>query len=166
MSTPDYFELYQLPQGFRFDPAVLRKKYYSLSREYHPDRFAQSGSEEYSNALRMSALNNEAFHTLGDVMRSLGYVLRLHGLLQDEEAYSLPPEFLMEMMELNEAVDDGGSAANATYKDALNQWDESAAPLMTRFESGERTQELMLGLKDYYFRKKYLNRIGNRLTSN
>jgi molecular chaperone HscB len=165
MSTPDYFDFYQLPQGFRFDPATLRKKYYSLSREYHPDRFAQSGSEEYAEALRMSALNNEAFHTLGDVMRSLGYVLRLHGLLQEEEAYNLPPEFLMEMMDLNEAVDEGGESAHSTYADALHQWEEGANPLMSRFESGERAPELMLGLKDYYFRKKYLNRIGSRLAA-
>ena len=165
MPTPDYFELYELPQGFRFDPAVLRKKYYSLSRDFHPDRFAQSGSEEYSEALRMSALNNEAFHTLGDLMRCMGYVLRLHGLLQQEETYSLPPEFLMEMMDLNEAVDEGGDSARAMHQDAICNWEEEASPLMTRFESGERGAQLMSELKEYYFQRKYLDRIGGRLKS-
>lgn len=159
---PDYFELYELPQGFRFDPDVLRKKFYSLSRAYHPDRFAQAGTDAYENALRMSALNNEAFHTLGDAQRSLGYVLRLHGLLQDEEAYNLPSSFLMEMMELNEAAEEGGEGFQALFDEALEHWENETLPLMNRFESGERSPELMAALKDFYFRKKYLNRISAR----
>lgn len=162
---PDYFELYELPQGFRFDPDVLRKKFYSLSRAFHPDRFAQATTEEYEEALRMSALNNEAFHTLADEQRSLGYVLRLHGRLQEKESYNLPAEFLMEMMDLNEAVEEGGEEAANLFEEAQRQWNLEAAPLMDRFESGERNEELLDALKDFYFRKKYLNRISGRLSA-
>lgn len=164
MSIPDYFELYELSQGFRFDPDVLRKKFYSLSRAWHPDRFAQAGPEAYENALRMSALNNEAFKTLNDAQSSLGYVLRLHGSLQEEEGYNLPADFLMEMMDLNEAVDAGGAEAATLFAEAQGQWEQEAAPYMQRFESGERNPELMAVLKEYYFRKKYLNRISGRLS--
>lgn len=113
----------------------------------------------------MSALNNEAFHTLGDVMRCMGYVLRLHGFLQEEEAYSLPPDFLMEMMDLNEAVDEGGESAITQHQNAIRQWEEEASPFMSRFESGERNEQLMSEIKGYYFQKKYLDRIGSRLKS-
>ncbi|UOQ76423.1 DnaJ domain-containing protein [Hymenobacter sp. 5516J-16] len=35
--TPNYFEFYELPETFQPDEAALKRRYYALSREYHPD---------------------------------------------------------------------------------------------------------------------------------
>jgi len=160
---PDFFALYGLPQSFLPDAPALRGQYYALSRQHHPDRFAGADEAAYGEALRMSALNNEAYRTLTDPDRTMGYILKLHGVVEEEEAYKLPPGFLMEMMELNEAVDEGGDTALTNWQLAMGNWQEEAEPLMKRFDEGDRSAALFAALKDYYYRKKYLLRIKARL---
>jgi hypothetical protein len=41
---------------------------------------------------------------LQDRDQTIKYVLQLKGLLEEEEKYQLPPDFLMEMMEMNEKL--------------------------------------------------------------
>ena len=98
----------------------------------------------------------------------MGYILKREGVLEDEEQYRLTPEFLMEMMELNEAVENV-EAAPDTLDDAKRradtafvQWETEATPLMQRYDGGERSPELLAALKDFYYRKKYLLRIKSR----
>ena len=163
MALPDFFSFYGLPQTFRPDPALVRRQYYALSREHHPDRYAGSDDIKIAETLQMSALNNEAYRTLSDADATFGYILRLHQIIEEEESYKLPPEFLMEMMELNEAVDEGGEEAKLSYDAALEAWEASVAPLKARFDAGEREESLFARLKDAYYRKKYLHRLGERL---
>src|SRR5687768_2271342 len=97
----NYFELYGIPESFNPDAATVKKKYYELSRQYHPDRFAQTDDSTRAEALRMAALNNDAYKTLNSTDTTMSYILKQHQLLEDEEKYNLPPNFLMEMMDLN-----------------------------------------------------------------
>lgn len=166
----NYFELYGLPQGFRPDAAAVKNKYYELSRRYHPDRFATAADSIRLEALRVAALNNEAYRTFSDADRTMAYVLKLHGILADEEKYNLPPAFLMEMMELNEALSDheagtgdGQQQAQRELEEQLQRWEAGVAPLLDRFDAGAQDPELLLQVKDAYFRKKYLLRIGERV---
>ncbi len=163
MALPDFFSFYGLPQTFHPDPAIVRRQYYAMSRQYHPDRFAGADDGAYAEALEMSALNNEAYRTLSQADATMGYILRLHGVVEAEEAYKLPPEFLMDMMELNEAVDEGGEGGAKGWKAAMADWEAASAPLMARFDAGERSPGLLADLKDFYYRKKYLLRLGERL---
>ncbi len=36
----NYFDLYQIPESCNPDAALLKKKFYALSKEYHPDFYA------------------------------------------------------------------------------------------------------------------------------
>lgn len=164
----NYFELYGLPQGFRPDAAAVKNKYYELSRRYHPDRFATAPDGTRLEALRMAALNNEAYRTLSDVDKTMAYVLKLHGVLEEEEKYNLPPAFLMEMMELNEALEAGGDSAGAaveSWRQALCDWEGEVAPLIRQFDEGDRSDALLKTLKDHYFRKKYLLRLKAQIST-
>ena len=163
MAIPDFFTLYGLPQSFHPDAAEVRRQYYVLSRQYHPDRFAGAEGAAYAEVLRMSALNNDAYRTLSNADLTMGYILKLHDVVEEEEPYKLSPDFLMEMMELNEAVDEGGEAAKHSWQSAVGSWQKETEPLMKRFDEGERTPELLAALKDNYYRKKYLLRIKERL---
>jgi len=168
----NYFELYQLPLRFHPDAATIKAKFYELSRLYHPDRFSQAPQEERDESLKMAALNNKAYKTLGNPDATMSYILKLHGLLEEEEKYSLAPAFLMEMMDLNELLseyeaepenDRYKTQVTGTLKSQLEQWEQEVLKLTDKFDAGEQNKELLLQIKDYYFRKKYLLRIQERI---
>ena len=162
-ALPDYFSLYEISQSFHPIKGEVRKKYYELSRLYHPDRVATAEDASRMEALRMSAINNEAYHTLNDEDKTMAYILKLHGLLEDEEHYNLPPDFLMYMIDLNEVIDEGVEGAQAAIDEQLLLWDNSVGPLLERFDKGDQSERLLKQIKDYYFRKKYLLRIKHRM---
>jgi molecular chaperone HscB len=168
----NYFEFYQLPVSFHPDPATVKAKFYEMSRQYHPDRFVNATDEKRAEVLRMAALNNDAYKTLNNTEALTAYILRLNGLLEEEEKYALPQSFLMEMMDLNETVSDyetdaGNKALEEQALKALagqlREWEEGMAPILQRFDNGEQTREILMLIKDSYFRKKYLLRIKERI---
>jgi molecular chaperone HscB len=168
----NYFELYHMPVTFYPDPVEVKSKFYELSRLYHPDRFAQAGGEELSKALQVSAMNNEAYKTFKNPDATMAYILKMHNLLEEEEKYALPPAFLMEMMDINEAVsdyemdpenEDARQMAVNSLNEQLELWNDATGILIQRFDKGEKDKELLLLIKDQYFRKKYLLRIKERI---
>lgn len=168
----NYFELYEIPTSFCPDQALVKKKYYELSRKYHPDRFTLATEEEQANALKMSSLNNEAYKALNNEDKLMAYVLKLNEVLEEEEKYNLPPDFLMEMMDLNEVVselemeadnEELMNSANNQLDEQFKDWNEQVTPLITEFENGNHSKALLNQIKDYYFRKKYLLRIKERV---
>lgn len=170
----NYFELYEIPVSFRPDAAIVKQKFYALSKQFHPDRFAQAEDNAKSEALRKAALNNEAYKIFGNADRTMAYVLRLKNLLQEEEKYDLPPAFLMEMMDLNEVISDseddpGNESVKTQAKQALaaqlQAWETLVDPLIRSFEQGDDQEALLIKIKDFYFRRKYLLRISERLTT-
>ena len=168
----NYFELYGIPESFHPDAAVVKSKYYELSRRYHPDRFAQAGGTELAEALQMAAINNQAYKTFQDSDATMAYILKQHALLEDEEKYALPPSFLMEMMDINEAISeaeidpentDAQQMAINSLNEQLEMWEDATQLLVQRYENGEKDKDLLLAIKDQYFRKKYLLRIKERI---
>jgi len=161
-----------MPVTFHPDPAEVKRKFYELSRVYHPDRFAQAGGEELATALRMAAMNNHAYKTLRNPDSTMAYILKLNKLLEDEEKYNLPPSFLMEMMDINETIsdyeampdnEDARQMAINSLNEQLELWDDATKILIQKFDNCERGQDLLLQIKDQYFRKKYLLRIKERI---
>jgi len=104
-SDKNYFELFELPQQFDVDQPLLKTRYRELQRTLHPDRFAQASERDQLLAVQYTATVNDAFATLKHpVLRAL-YMLKLHGVDLDIENATLhDPEFLMQQMELREAL--------------------------------------------------------------
>jgi len=168
----NYFELYHMPVTFHPDQVEIKSTFYELSRLYHPDRFAQAGGEELAKALRMAAMNNEAYKTLKSPDATMAYILKMNNLLEDEEKYALPPAFLMEMMDINEAVSeyeidpknlDARQMAINSLDEQMELWEDATRLLVEKFDQGDKSKELLLQIKDQYFRKKYLLRIKERI---
>jgi len=167
----NYFELYGLPVSFHPSQDAVKKKYYELSRQFHPDRFAQAGGDAIDEALKMSSMVNEAYKILRDEDATMKYVLAMQGVLEEEEKYNLPPDFLMEMMELNEAVSEYELEPSEDNKQlATDGWQTQKAQLggelnklTAQFDNGDHDNALLLEIKDYYFRNKYLLRIQERI---
>ncbi|MCB9044507.1 MAG: Fe-S protein assembly co-chaperone HscB [Chitinophagales bacterium] len=168
----NYFELYDIPVSFNPDQALVKSKYFELSRKYHPDRFTLAGAEQQAEALQMSSANNQAYKVLKDPYATMAYILKLKGVLEDEEKYNLPPDFLMEMMDLNETVSQYEmepenvellKESQEMLNSQLEEWELEVTPLTTLFNEGGETETLLNDIKDYYFRKKYLLRVKDRV---
>lgn len=163
----NYFELFDLPVSLSPDKDAVRKKYVELSKQYHPDYFAQAGNEEQALALTVSAEINKALKTFSSKEATIKYILGLKGLLEEEEKYNLPPEFLMEMMEMNEMVAELSFDADKNEKENIhhqltnieNEIYEPVANVIENYKEDVTTQEELLQVKEYYFKKKYLARI-------
>jgi molecular chaperone HscB len=160
----NYFELFGLPIGFQVDTHKLRAAFMEIQKATHPDKFAQRNADEQEAALEQSSLANKGYTLLNQKERILPYVLEILGIMTPDEKYALEPDFLMEMMEFNEAWMD---AEDETAKQAIiNQVEqiknELYAPIQTYMEMDQIdaiSQEAMLQIKSYYYKKKYLDRI-------
>ncbi len=169
---PNYFELYDMQLTLQPDAEQVKAKFYELSRKYHPDRYARAGAEQLDEAMTMAALNNQAYKVLADADATLAYVLQLSGVLKEDEKYNLPPAFLMEMMDLNEAVSDwemepqneaAKTQAIQMLQAALDEWQQAYDPLLEQLSLSDT--DALIKIKDMYFRKKYLLRIQERLST-
>ena len=165
----NYFELFEIPLQLKVDKATLPRKYFELSKKYHPDYFANDTEEKQAEVLEISAQLNKAFKTLQQEDETIKYVLQLKGLLEEEEKYELPPVFLMEVLELNEQLMDLGDDAGLNQKMKLaidNLQTEIYEPVketVEHYQEGITTEKELLQVKEYYFKKKYLNRITQQL---
>lgn len=168
----NYFDLYELPESFGPDQAKVRQRFYELSRRFHPDRFSRADETAQAEALQLSAQNNEAYKVLSHPDLLMAYILKLKGQLEEDEKYSLPPAFLMEMMDLNELVTDYEAApddvhlqqqAGQALEAQLQDWTTGIAPVLERISTEGMLPDLLAVVKDFYFRKKYLLRIKERL---
>lgn len=165
----DYFKFYDIPVSFTPDQALVKKKFYVLSKTYHPDFYVNEPEEKQQEILELSTANNKAFQTLSNPDKLLPYILTLKGVLEEGEKYNLPQSFLMDMMEVNEAImelefDDNPEQLQSVEKNVdkiekkLNQL---YSLLIADFEqsTGEDEGEILQKIKDIWYRKKYLLRI-------
>jgi len=159
----NYFELFGLPIGFQVDAAKLRQAYMEIQRTSHPDKFTQSSIDDQDIALEKSAIANKAFTLLNNKELILPYVLEVMGYMETDEKYALSPDFLMEMMDLNEAWMDADSEAaksNVTQQvKTIQNAIYTTVKAILEANSIDITEEAMLQVKEYYYKKKYLDRI-------
>ncbi|NUO01667.1 MAG: hypothetical protein HUU01_13755, partial [Saprospiraceae bacterium] len=100
----NYFEFFGLPVSIELDEASLKRRFYENSKKFHPDFFTLESPEKQAEILELSTFNNEAWRTLSDFDSRLKYLLELKGLFGEEGTNVLPQEFLMDMMDINEAA--------------------------------------------------------------
>jgi molecular chaperone HscB len=166
----NFFELFEIPMSFQPDLTLVKKQFYFLSKQYHPDFFGSAEEEKKQEALEVTAQINKAYTIFQSTDELIKYVLQLHKLLEEEEKYPLSPDFLMEVMDLNEQImelEPDNLAAKATRKQSLNELTQSiyeaVKPIITNFKEGITPEKELLQVKDYYYKKKYLERIEHAL---
>jgi molecular chaperone HscB len=167
----NYFELFEIPVQLVVDSSSLQKKFIELSRKYHPDYFATQSSEKQAEVLEISASLNKAWKTFQNPDETIKYVLRSKGLLEEEEKFQLPPGFLMEMMEINEQLMEAKmdeepekmSRLSSVISQLSTEIYEPVKEIVEHYKEGVTTEKELLQVKEYYFKKKYLNRIRQQL---
>ena len=89
--------------------------------------------------------------------------------IEEEEKYELPPDFLMEVLEINEQLMDieDHPELKTNLQSALeNLQTEIYAPvkeIVEHYQEGITTEKELLQVKAYYYKKKYLLRIRKQL---
>jgi molecular chaperone HscB len=167
----NYFERFSIPVSFRVHAPALKAKFYALSRELHPD-FAQGlTASDAQLQVEASALLNQAYKTFQDPDATIGYALQVLGVLDAHEKYALNPAFLMEVMDVNEQLMEWEMSEDAAN---LNAIQEQVAQLQSNIEStvtdllqtenaGLLSPAELARVKEYYYQKKYLQRILDRI---
>jgi molecular chaperone HscB len=98
----DYFAVFGLDRRLKINESELQRKFYELSRQYHPDRFAGAPPAEQEYALDMTALLNDAYRVLKDPVKRAEYLLKREGFdIGEQRSNNVPPELLEEVFELN-----------------------------------------------------------------
>ena len=169
----NYFEFYGIPEAFNVDQSVVKRKFYELSKTYHPDFYINHSEEKQQEILDLSTINNKAYQVLSSASKRLEYILQLHLHVVDGEKYQLPQAFLMEMMDVNEdlmelefkadpeAIQNISERVSLIEEDLLSELDG----LTKKFDEAKEDQRenLLLKIKDLYYRQKYLLRIRDSL---
>ncbi|MCP9751592.1 iron-sulfur cluster co-chaperone HscB C-terminal domain-containing protein [Ferruginibacter sp. HRS2-29] len=160
----NYYELFDLPFAPTADHTLVNKKYFELQKLYHPDFFTQGSEEEKEAMLERSADVNKAYHIFRHQDRTLEYFLKEKAVVETDEKYNLPPDFLMEMMELNEALtEEDESSFRARVAAVEAGLDAAVAGILDKPAPTGYPDADLQELKAYHFKKKYLKRILDRL---
>ena len=170
----NYFEFYNIPESFLADEKAIKAKYYQLSREYHPDFYANETPEKQQEILQLSTQNTNAYRTLSDPDLRMQYILKEHGILEEGGKNDLPGAFLMEMMEINEELmelefDFDAAKLHEIGEKSIGivaQLDNDILPVLQRYPElhGVTKEEALAEVKTYYLKKKYLLRIQETLS--
>jgi len=103
----NYFELFSLPVGFEIDVSSLATRYQDLQRSIHPDKFTNATDREKRLSMQQASIINEAYQSLKDPLKRAQYLLSLNGIDVNSESNTvMDTAFLMQQMELREALDD------------------------------------------------------------
>jgi len=167
----NYFEFYNLAPSFYLDETLLRKAFLQNSKKYHPDFFTLESEEKQAEILSAATLNNEAYKILKDFDKRLHYILDLNNIIEDEGKNMVPQEFLMEMMDVNEALMelefDFDPVKKAKLENQLSLLEESLLQSiesnLKNFNPAKPDLESLNKIKTYYFKKKYLIRLRDNL---
>ena len=100
----DHFQFFDLPRKLNVDEQALEIRFYSLSREFHPDYFMSATELEKRASIERSSRLNDAYRTLRDRIVRITYLLSLEGYKESEK--KAPSDLLEEVFELNMAIEE------------------------------------------------------------
>ncbi|WP_173021344.1 Fe-S protein assembly co-chaperone HscB [Lewinella sp. W8] len=167
----NYFDFFGIAPAPRIDQAELKRKFYANSRTFHPDFHTLADAASQEEALEKSTLNNQAYKTLMNPDQRLKHLLDINGVLGAEGTNQVPQDFLMEIMEVNEALmelefDDDPAVktkVNALIDQLENDLEQEVEGLVNHYDQATVSPEELSRLKDYYLKKRYLLRLRGKI---
>ena len=159
----NYFELFGIGEAPVVDRSVLALKYFELQKKFHPDFYMNENEATQESATLQSAEINKAFNILRDPDRTIEYFLQLKGTITTDEKYSLPADFLAEMMELNESFEESENVMTQRVAEIEKDLLATISLPSNGDNATTITDRELQALKAYYYKKKYLKRILDRI---
>lgn len=162
MSNP--FEFFDLAPSLAIDAKLLRSKFLEIQRNSHPD----FGDENNND----SELANTFFEVLKSPEKRIQVLLELYAN-NSLNNNLLPPDFLMDMMELNDVIDESKSGEETAKQQAENQLngikselDNQMSEFIHLWENQKVTVQTMSDwteLTVWYQKMKYWSRLRKNL---
>jgi molecular chaperone HscB len=160
----DFYSVFSLDRKLLVDQAALQRKFYELSRQYHPDRFANRPVSEQTYALDFTAMLNDAFRVLKDPVRRAEYLLKLEGFdIGEQRSKDVPPELLEEVFELNMMLESAPDRpeieeAKAKFLGMQSETDKELAHLAAKYdETGDRA--VLTQIRAVLNRRRYIQNL-------
>src|SRR5882672_4004192 len=106
----DPFSTLGLPRRYEVDMPQLETSYRELQKALHPDRHAGASASQRRMSLVLAVEVNEAYRVLKDDLRRAEALLASYDTAAAREQGREDPEFLMEVLELREALGEAKQA--------------------------------------------------------
>lgn len=160
--SKNYFKVFNLDEKFDIDTKELRDKYRKMQSYLHPDKFSNSSDEEKEISVNYSSLVNKAYSSLQVPLKRAEHLLELKGDKLGEEQTVDDPEFLMEMMELNEELENTKDVDKLRQLDSKNrtELENIARSIDECFKQNDLKQA-----KYFVVKMKYYSSLGNRINA-
>ena len=156
----DYFEFLELPRNLTIDLKDLEKRFYTLSRQLHPDLYARKSADERDYALEASAVLNDAYRALKDPISRALYLLKIEGFdIGEQGTKDVPQELLEEVFELNMALEeDGPESVQGRFVEMREAVD---AELLHRFAAWDAThaRDTLNEIRALLNRRRYITNL-------
>jgi molecular chaperone HscB len=144
--SKDFFQFFGLERKLRIDVQLLQKRFYELSKQWHPDRFGRKSAEEQAEALEATSILNDGYRTLKDPVKRAEYLLKEQGFpIGEQRSKDVPPELLEEVFELNMMLEElkGGDeeargqleGARANFNGLQTAVDEQLESLFAKYDA-------------------------------
>ena len=158
------FEFFDLTPSLAIDAKLLRAKFLEIQRNSHPDFGGDSNVD--------SELANTYFEVLKSPEKRIQVLLELYGN-NSLNNNLLPADFLMDMMELNDVIDDSKRGdeqatqqANSELDHIKSELDNQISEFIKQWDSGETTVSSVTDWSELticYQKMKYWSRLRKNL---
>jgi len=148
----NFYDFFGFDRKLSVDVETLQKRFYELSRQWHPDRFSRKSASEQAQALEATAILNDGYRTLRDPVKRAEYLLTEEGFpIGEQRSKDVPPELLEEVFDLNMALEElksGDDSARPQLEAAKQNFvglrtgiDNEVVQLFAKYDASESQSE-------------------------
>ncbi len=164
----DYFSLFGFSNSYKIDTAELKKRFYELSRKFHPDFYSEKNLEEKTIACDNAAFLNRAYKVLSDPIKRAEYLLGLTSghITRNPQP---PQELFDEILDIGELLIKEGLSNEdvTTLRNALSEFsnaqEEIVESLAQLFER-DKYFDIESKMNDYKYLQSILKKIKVKLS--
>jgi molecular chaperone HscB len=172
--SKNFFRFFGLDPKLVVDLPDLQKRFYALSRQWHPDKFSRKSTGEQAEALEATAILNDGYRTLRDPVKRAEYMLTEEGFpIGEQRSKDVPPELLEEVFELNMMLEELKSgdadarpqleAARERFAEMLSSADDELETLFTRHDaagiSSDDAKQALHAIRGVLNRRRYIENL-------
>lgn len=168
--TQDYFTFFGLPEKLSLSTTDLQTRFYTLSRQFHPDRFARHSPAEQQFSLDATALLNDAYRVLRDPIQRAEYLLSQKGFeIGEQRSKDVPPELLEEVFELNMLLEEAPEAKEleqfrSKFQSMMAETDSELQSLFEKYDASSidlqmSNREVLQSIRGVLNRRRYIQNL-------